>query len=81
MVDSSDEISYPQNWHEFIIAGVAAKCLAKEESSTTDQLRSKAEIKERVMAMAASRDAGSRMRIEDVRSGRFSDADGDDGDY
>ena len=82
MVEDDDEVNFPQNWHEYIIASVAAKCLAKEDSSTTDQLRSKAEIKERVMAMAASRDAGSRMRIEDVRSGRFGGTDGDDdGNY
>ena len=63
-----DTVDFPQNWHEFITAGAAAKCLSKEESDPNGQLRMQADVRATIMAMAANRDAGHRMRIEDVRS-------------
>lgn len=68
----SDELAYPQNWHEFVIAGAAAKCLAKEESDPSVQLGLKEAAKQRIISMAANRDAGGPERIERVRN-RYAD--------
>lgn len=75
LATGSETYDFPQNWHTYILAGAAVKCLAKEDSDTGDQLRSKEATRQRILAMAASRDAGTRMRIEDVRS---ADIDADD---
>lgn len=78
LVAPDDEIDFPESWHEYVIAGAAAKCLAKEESDPSLQLGMQAKIEATILAMAANRDAGSRMRIEDVRRRRTADDDGDD---
>lgn len=70
-----DTIDFPENWHEFVIAGAAAKCLAKEESSTSIQMALQTDVRATILAMAANRDAGSRMRIENVRRRDLDDDD------
>lgn len=62
-----DTLSYPENWHEMVIAGAAAKCLLKEESDAREHLAIKADVKRRIMAAATNRDAGASHRIQDVR--------------
>lgn len=67
LVADGDLLDYPQYWHECVIAGGAAKCLAKEESDPSAQFQLKAAMQQRIMAMAANRDAGAPERVERVR--------------
>lgn len=75
LADPEDEVNWPQNWQDFIIASAAVKCLAKEESDTREQVALRDAAKARVLTMAAPRDAGGRMRIEDVRRRGYDDDD------
>lgn len=77
LVAGTDTLTYDQNWFEFVIAGAAVKALAKEESDASSQIASKESVRARVRTMASNRDAGGRMRIEDVRRGRRYDSDDD----
>lgn len=63
----SDALSYPENWHEMVIAGSAAKCLLKEESDASGQLRIKEQLRQRILAQSTSRDAGASSTIARVR--------------
>lgn len=64
-----DLIDFPQNWHEYPIAGAIAHVLAKEESANGHWLAQKAALRARILAMAANRDADGPSRIRDVRRG------------
>lgn len=77
LVNPGDTLDYPENWHEFVISGAAAKALAKEESDPRVQQGLKEASRQRILASASNRDAGRRMRIEDVRSGPYGDDDDD----
>lgn len=68
LVIDADTLTYPQNWYEFIVAGSAAKCLAKEESDASIQLGLKSAAQQRILAMASNRDAGAPERVERVRN-------------
>lgn len=73
LVAASDVLDYPSQWAECVIAGSAAKCLAKEESDPSVQLGLKSSLTQRIMGMAANRDAGAPDRIERVRNQAWDD--------
>lgn len=62
-----DLIDFPQNWHEYALAGAIAHVLAKEESPNDHWLTQKAQLRARILAMAANRDADRPSAIRDVR--------------
>jgi hypothetical protein len=70
LVGPNDDANFPQNWVEYVIAGSAAKCLAKEESDVSVQLAIKASLRARIEAMAGNRDAGAPEVIERTRDRR-----------
>ena len=72
LANGSDTVSYPENWHEYAIVSAAAKALLKEESDARWLIDAKNALRARILAGAANRDVGSRMRIEDVSS-RYDD--------
>lgn len=53
-------------WDEYIIVDAALKALGKEESNTSDLVRRKKELTDRLEAEVANRDAGNPARIVDV---------------
>lgn len=77
MANDSDTLDIPQNWHEYVVCGVAADLLAKEESDPSYWLGKLNALRDRILAMAANRDADGPMRIRRVRTARW----GDDEDY
>lgn len=60
LVNTTDEINIaiPEGWEEFVIAGVAARCLAKEESDPSFFLQQKNGAAQRIQTMLTLRDAG-----------------------
>ena len=63
-----DTLSYAENWYEYVIAGVGAKLLAKEESDISAPLRDKEAIKVRIKQQA-SQDASGPDKMIRVRAG------------
>lgn len=57
---------FPNGWEEFVIAGGAAKCLAKEESDPSVQLALKERVRQRILIMTTLRDRAAPRRIVDV---------------
>jgi len=74
LVDPNDTVHFqiPIGWEDYVVCGVVARCLAKEESDPTFFLMKKAEIKARIIEMAATRDEGGENRVVDVYR-RFDD--------
>ena len=74
LVDPNDTVHFqvPIGWEDFVICGVAARCLAKEESDPTFFLGKKMEIKQRIIDAAEARDQGGENRVVDVYR-RFED--------
>ena len=70
-----DALTFPENWHQYVLEGAAAKCRLKQEDDASAHLGAKAGLRARIASMAANRDIGSRMRIEDVRGGYDEDDD------
>lgn len=66
----SDVIDYPNGWHEFIVAGVAAKIAAKEESDPGPHLRDQEVARQRIRVMAATWNADQPMTIRRVHRRR-----------
>lgn len=65
-------IAVPIGWEDFVVCGVAARCLAKEESDPTFFLKKKAEIRARIITDADTRDTGEPHRFTDTYR-RFED--------
>lgn len=74
LVDPNDMVHFqvPIGWEDFVVCGVAARCLAKEESDPTYFVMKKLEIKQRIIDAAEDRDEGGEDRIVDVYR-RFED--------
>lgn len=64
----TDTLSNVLDFEEYIIVDAAIKCMVKEESDPTILLMMKAQLKQRIEAMASNRDAGSPERIGDVNA-------------
>lgn len=74
LIDPNDTVHFqvPIGWEDFVVCGVAARCLAKEESDPTFFVIKKAEIKQRIIEAAETRDEGGENRVVDVYR-RFED--------
>lgn len=81
MAAPSDTLEYPENWYEYVINGVAAKLLEKEESESRPKLAAKEAMRKRILAMAPTRDASgpaTMMRVRNRRRDRGFDFDDDE---
>ena len=71
---TGQSIDFPQNWYAFVIFGVAARLLEKEESESAAKMQRKEMARAHIFAMASNRDAtGRASRIMDVRRWRVDD--------
>jgi hypothetical protein len=64
----SDEIEEGNGWSEYVVVDAAIKCLQKEESSTTDLEKAKAQLGKRVADMAAKRDSAKPKQITNINA-------------
>lgn len=63
----SDTVDGVNGWEEYIIVDAAIKCLAKEESDTSELQLEKQILEKRITEMAAQRDTGFSERVSDVQ--------------
>jgi len=66
LVSESDTVDGYNGWEEYIIIDASIKCLAKEESSTTEFVAEKKAILKRIEDMASNRDFYQPEKITDV---------------
>lgn len=66
LVDDADTFDGIAGWEEFVIVDAAIKCLAKEESDTSDLVRAKATQTARIERVSAQRDIGEPEEITDI---------------
>jgi hypothetical protein len=64
----SDTLANTLGWDEYVVVDAAIKCLQKEESDASLLMARKADLKQRIMAEAANRDASGPERITVVGS-------------
>jgi hypothetical protein len=57
---------FPNGWEEYIIEGVAARMLEKEESDATPHRTRQKEILQRIMILAEDRDVGEPHQMQDT---------------
>jgi len=57
---------FPNGWEEYVIEGVAARLLEKEESDASPQRARQQQILQRIMILAEDRDAGQPHQMQDV---------------
>jgi hypothetical protein len=67
LVSDGDTLDLPYSWLEYVIAGSAARLLAKEESDPSIQLGLQQQAKQRIESAAPSRDASGPERISRTR--------------
>jgi hypothetical protein len=70
LASDSDTIDYPENWYEYVVAGVAAKLVAKEEGDVRTHLELKDRIRARIQSAVLHRDAAGPERMTRVRNRR-----------
>lgn len=63
MSSDSDTLSDLMGWDEYVVVDAAIKCLQKEESDASLLMARKAELRKRIEAEAANRDASGPERI------------------
>jgi hypothetical protein len=66
LVDDEDEMSDVLDFEEYVVVDAAIKCLIKEESDITSLMAIKEQLRQRILAMSANRDAGMPERVADV---------------
>jgi hypothetical protein len=57
---------FPNGWEEFVVEGVAARLLEKEESDASAQRARQKEVLQRIMILAEDRDVGEPHQMQDV---------------
>ena len=57
---------FPNGWEEYVIEGVAARMLEKEESDASAQRARQKEILQRILVMAEDRDIGEPFKMQDT---------------
>jgi hypothetical protein len=67
LVSDSDTLDGLNGWEEYIVADVAAKALAKEESDPSELLGRKAALLVRIRDIATERDISTPARVTDAR--------------
>ncbi len=66
LVSGADTTDDLQHWEEYVSIDVAIKLLTQEESDVSVLVMEKQQMKQRIEAMAANRDAGRQDRVQDV---------------
>lgn len=66
LVDSHDEVSYPNGWERFIVLDAAIQALNKEESSTTALVAERAAVIKEIETTKEARDLATPKRVVDV---------------
>jgi len=64
--NDSDSLTGVMDFEEYIVVDAAIKCLIKEESETSVLLAVKEQLRQRILTMSSSRDAGTPERVGDV---------------
>lgn len=72
VADADSTSGYTMDYDEYIVVDSAIKCLVKEESDPSVLMAGKEQLKQRIIAMSANRDASAPEKISNVR-GRFTD--------
>lgn len=67
----TDAADFVAGWDEFVIVDAAIKCLQKEESDVSVFVQQKADLRARILANIAVRDAGHPERVTDVLSNQM----------
>ena len=62
-----------KGYEEYLVVDAAIKCLMKEESNTQPHMIYKEQLRKRLEAASANRDAGESSKITDVRTGVYLD--------
>ena len=60
------DFRYPVGWEQYVIEGVAARLLEKEESDSSAQIRRQEKILQRITVMAEDRDVGEPHVMQDT---------------
>lgn len=68
LVADGDEFDGINGWEDYVVVDAAIKMLQKQEDDVGVLMAQKQQLKERIEAMAASRDAGAPETITDARS-------------
>jgi len=66
LVNDTDSLDDLNAYAEYVVVDAAIKMRTKEESDTTEFVRQKAEMRDRILNMAKNRDSGSSATISDV---------------
>ena len=69
IVHNADDLiplQFPFGWEEYVIEGVAARMLEREESDATAQRTRQKEILQRIMILAEDRDVGEPHQMQDT---------------
>lgn len=66
LVDDSDAYDDVNQYGEYVVVDAAIKCLAKEESDTRVLMSQKEALRQRIISMAANRDANEPASVSDV---------------
>ena len=67
LTNDSDSFDGINGWEEYVVVDCAIKMLQKQEDDVSVLMNQKQELKARIEAMAADRDAGTPERITDAR--------------
>ena len=73
---AGDEFDGVNGWEEFAVLDTAIKMMRKEEGDTRDLRADRADIEDKLLAMAGDRDAGFPMRVTDVSRQNYDQLDG-----
>jgi hypothetical protein len=58
-------VQFPNGWEEYVIEGVAARMLEKEESDASAQRHRQQQVLKRIMTLAEDRDVGEPHQMQD----------------
>lgn len=82
LINDTDKVDGVAGWEEYIVADVAIKALAKEESDVQVFALQKAALLARIESAAENRDIGEAQTVSDVRKVNFAwGGDGDGGGF
>lgn len=65
LTDDADTFDGISGWEEYVVIDAARQALEKEESSTVEAIREKADLVKRINKSAVNRDAGSPITVTD----------------
>lgn len=69
LLENSDDLiplQFPNGWEEYIIEGVAARMLEKEESDSSPMRRQQEKALQRILVLAEDRDVGEPHQMQDT---------------